>query len=281
MQATPRKPTPAEPIPRPTTTTTSKLHKPPQQSPQPKHKPRNRLQKRAATLPILPSETRAKALFVLEHVPLSRPSAFLGVYSTIDAVTAGAFKHGAHAFSREGLLDGSEYLCPTGRIKIRAVDLQTGGVSAAVVERSGDSLRLDIPHPEGQGERDLELEQGDGEKVFLGVHESATNAFCIGVFATKGLAWGACLKDKAWLAWSDELVEEERSVGEGNMPRLRARVVGSGRVEWFVKGCVVDSPMVVKITENKEEVVQQTALFDEQGAAIGQPGVLPPGCRDV
>jgi hypothetical protein len=48
------------------------------------------------------------------------------------------------------------------------------------------------------------------------------------------------LKDKAWLEWSDPLVEEERSVEENDMPRVSARLVGSGRHAWFVRAFEVD-----------------------------------------
>jgi hypothetical protein len=165
-------------------------------------------------------------------------------------VTAGAFNHGAYAFSREGLLDGSEYLSPEGRIKIvKQLVQQSGVVDAGVVPRDPVLTRLDIAHPGVQAPRFDSQQDVSGEVVdvksremlFLAVHEGPQSAFCIGLFTTKELAWGACLKDKAWLAWSDTLVEEESATAEGGMPRASARLVGNGRHAWFVRAYEVDS----------------------------------------
>jgi hypothetical protein len=229
-----------------------KLHKPPTvQSLY--ERPRNRLQKRSVVT-LLNGIPPIPYLFILEYDPYpyhTRPSEFLGVYSSIDAVTLAAFKRGAYTFSREGLLDGSEYLSPTGRIRIVSHAVQSTGATAAVPEESqkegdGGLMRLDIPHP-GQDARvdstqslPMLRSQRLKEGAFLAIHEGPQSAFCIGLFTSKSLAWGACLKDKAWLAWSDTLVEEERSVGEGDMPQARARLVGSGRHTWFVRAHEVD-----------------------------------------
>ncbi|KAF1835848.1 hypothetical protein BDW02DRAFT_567607 [Decorospora gaudefroyi] len=225
-----------------------KLHKPP--TVQSLHeRPRKKLQKRSLPT-LLNAPQPAPYLFVLEYDPYpynTKPSEFLGVYATINSVTAGAFRYGAYTFSREGLLDGSEYLSPTGRIKILSHAVQSTGVTAAVTERSrkedGELMRLDIPHP-GQDPRVDSLQDVSTDKVqetmFLAIHEGPQSAFCIGLFTSKSLAWGACLKDKAWLAWSDKLVEEERSIGEKNMPQTSARLVGSGRHAWFVRAHEVD-----------------------------------------
>jgi hypothetical protein len=204
-----------------------KLHKPP--TVQSLHeRPRNKLQKRSqATL--LNGIPPVSSLFVLEYDPYpysTRPSEFLGVYSNINSVTLAAFIHGAYTFSREGLLDGSEYLSPTGRIKIVSHTVQSSGPTAAVPEESKNEdvglMRLDIPHP-GQISRidsaqslPILKSQNFKDAVFLAIHEGPKSAFCIGLFTSKSLAWGACLKDKAWLAWSDTLVEEEGSVGEAD-----------------------------------------------------------------
>ncbi|KAF1947484.1 hypothetical protein EJ02DRAFT_449661 [Clathrospora elynae] len=233
--------------------TYGKLHKPP--TIQSLHeRPRNKLQKRTLTTPL--NVQSSKSLFVLEYDPYpynTRPSEFLGVYSSIDSVTAGAFRHGAYTFSREGLLDGSEYLSPTGRIKIVSHAVQSVGVIAEVPEKSKSAqgkevVRLDIPHPKSQGDLSSAVQVGDAsrgtrvkETVFLAVHEGPQSAFCIGLFTSKDLAWGACLKEKAWLAWSDELAEEERCIEEGNVLRVSARVVGRGRHSWFVRVHEIDS----------------------------------------
>jgi len=191
-------------------------------------------------------------LFVLEYDPYphnAQPSTFLGVYSSIDTVTAAAFRHGAYSFSREGLLDGSEYLSPTGRIKIVSHAVQSIGVSAVLPEDSTSPkqadgpMRLDIPHPQAprfDSQQDISRPRTSDETVFLALHEGPKSAFCVGLYTTKALAWGACLKDKAWLEVSDSLVEEERGVCEGDMPQVSARLVGSGRHRWVVKAFDVD-----------------------------------------
>ncbi|KAF1844322.1 uncharacterized protein K460DRAFT_290221 [Cucurbitaria berberidis CBS 394.84] len=220
-----------------------KLHKPP--TVQSLHeRPRNRLQKRSLTR----SELQASALlYILEYEPYpynTRPSEFIGVYSTIDSVTLGAFKHGAYTFSREGLLDGSEYLSSTGRIKILSQAVENHGVKALVPDRSrsldDEHVRLDIPHPTNQEE--VNTKEAARETVFLAIHQSPYVACCIGLFTEKSLAWGACLKDKASYAVSGTLLEEERSIGAKNMPQITARLVGSGRHSWFVQPHEIDGP---------------------------------------
>ncbi|KAI1509417.1 hypothetical protein Ptr86124_011497 [Pyrenophora tritici-repentis] len=230
--------------------TYGKLHKPP--TVQSLHeRPRNRLQKRrpASLMHAVPQTTY---LFVLEYDPYphnSQPSTFLGVYSSIDTVTADAFRHGAYSFSKEGLLDGSEYLSPTGRIKIVSHAVQSMGVSAVLPEDNSSPkqpdrpMRLDIPHPQASrfdSQQDISGSTTSNTTVFLALHEGPKSAFCVGLYTTKTLAWGACLKDKAWLEVSDALVEEERDVLEGDMPQISARLVGNGRHKWFVKAFDVD-----------------------------------------
>ncbi|RMZ70857.1 hypothetical protein GMOD_00008503 [Pyrenophora seminiperda CCB06] len=230
--------------------TYSKLHKPP--TIQSLHeRPRNRLQKRRPTS-LMHVAPPTAYLFVLEYDPYpqnTQPSTFLGVYSSINTVTADAFRHGAHSFSREGLLDGSEYLSPTGRIKIFSHAVQSVGVSAVLPEdrsspkQADRPIRLDVPHPQSQrfdSQQDISRPNASDATVFLALHEGPTRAFCIGLFTTKALAWGACLKDKAWLEVSDSLVEEDRGVCSENMPQISARLVGSGRHRWFVKAFNID-----------------------------------------
>ncbi|KAJ4401543.1 hypothetical protein N0V91_007847 [Didymella pomorum] len=103
------------------------------------------------------------ALYVLEYEPYpynTLPSEFLGAYSSVDSVTTGAIEHGAYTFSREGLLDGSEYLNATGRIKIQSQLVQQSGTEAPVSIRSHSlderlpkqdgPVRSDIPHPDSR-----------------------------------------------------------------------------------------------------------------------------------
>ena len=230
--------------------TYGKLHKPP--TVQSLHeRPRNRLQKRrpASLMNAVPLTAYR---FVLEYDPYphnTQPSTFLGVYSSIDTVTADAFRHGAYSFSREGLLDGSEYLSPTGRIKIVSHAVQSTGVSAVLPDDGGTRkqadrpMRLDIPHPQSprfDSQQDVSEPKTGSAMVFLALHQGPKSALCIGLFTTKALAWGACLKDKAWLETSNSLIEEERDVREGGMPQVSARLVGSGRHSWFVKAFDVD-----------------------------------------
>jgi hypothetical protein len=223
-----------------------KLHKPPQvpKVSEVSERPRNRLRKQVVSQVILSPPTIA--LFVLEYEPyphLSQPSKVLGVYSTYDTVTLGAFKHGAYTFSREGLLDGSEYLNPTGRIRIVPTNVQQNGVRAMVPERSqsvgGEPMRLDIPHPESQSEVPIESATAK-EAVYVAVREGPSGASWIGVFQEKSLAWGASLKDKAMCAMADTLCDEQRSIGVNNMPQVSGRLVGSGRYVWKVEEHRID-----------------------------------------
>lgn len=220
-----------------------KLHKPP--SVKSLHeRPRNRLRK-TVTMPSLSRPTTD--LFVLEYEPYpynTRPSEFLGVYSTIDSVTLAAFKHGAYTFSREGLLDGSEYLSPSGRIKIVPLAMQRSGAKATVTERSqgpdGRPVRLDIPHP---GDHTPVLPRIEGkEMAYLAIRKGPSTASCIGVFMDKSLAWGACLKDKTMCATTFILCDEERSIALHNMPQVSGRLVGSGRHIWLVEQHAIDGP---------------------------------------
>lgn len=235
-----------------------KLHKPPRvHSPRPRPQ-RKRLQKQP-TLVLKhqrPKNNPYDSLFTLNFEPYpyeTKPSKVLGVYSTIDRVTSGAFKHGAYAFSKEGLLDGSEYLCPMGRIKMLSLPLTRTGPKAPIRERgtsnNGELIRLDIPHPENQGQSGINHDGNDqpvtqedtSRNVFLAMRQGQDNASCIGVYSDKSLAWGACLKDKTMCASTYTLCDESRSIGTDNMPNVTARLIGSGRYTWFVEGHVVDS----------------------------------------
>jgi hypothetical protein len=226
-----------------------KLHKPPQVRTNVRtvsENPRNRLRKSVTQQALKPAA--APNLFVLEFEPYpncSQPGKVLGVYSTFDAVTLGALKYGAYTFSREGLLDGSEYLSPTGRIKIARTTVQLSGTRAVVPERSrsmeGEHVRLDIPHPESQN--DSLKEHTETDSVFLAIRKGPQLASWIGVFADKSLAWGACLKDRAMCATSYTLSDEVRSITIGNIPQLTAKLEGasgSGRYTWTVQAHAID-----------------------------------------
>lgn len=221
-----------------------KLHKPPQVQPQPE-RPRNRLRKNIISMAIIPQ--LAPTLFVLEYAPyphVVQQNKVLGIYSTFDTVTLGALKHGAYTFSRSGLLDGSEYLSPTGRIKLVSTTVQTSGVKAMLPERSrsldGEPLRLDIPHPETQEEEPKKV-SAPRKAVYLSVRQGPTAASWIGVFEDKSLAWGACLKDKAMCTISDSISDEQRSIGVNNMPQISGRLRGSGIFTWLVEQHIIDA----------------------------------------
>jgi hypothetical protein len=235
-----------------------KLHKPPQAQPQPTNplerpleqplaRPRNKLRKNVVSMASIPQLQSAPTLYVLEYAPyphVIRKNKVLGIYSTFDNVTLGALKHGAYTFSRSGILDGSEYLSPTGRIKLVSTTVQMSGVKARLPERSrsldGEPLRLDIPHPETQKE-ELKKTSADGKAMYLSVRQSSTIASWIGVFEDKSLAWGACLKDKAMCSMSDTISDEQRSIGVNNMPQISGRLAGSGRFTWLVEQHIIDA----------------------------------------
>jgi hypothetical protein len=222
------------------------LRKPPQV--QSLHeRPRNRLRKRP---PPLPSMVVPKTdLFILEYGPYpqsTQPCNVLGVYSTFDAVTLGAFKHGAFAFSREGLLDGSEYLSTSGRIKIKQTAVQRSGARAAVPESSrmldNEVMRLDITHPDSQEEEQTKQTQPKRAAVFLAIRKGPDATAWVGIYADKSLAWGAALEDKAMYTISGELLEEKRSIGLNNMPQVSGRIVGGGHHTWMIEQHVIDGP---------------------------------------
>ncbi len=171
------------------------------------------------------------------------------MYSSLNAVTTAALQNGAYAFSRDGLLDGSEYLSADGRIKILSQLVERNGVKVITPEQSpprpiqpnNTVVRLDIPHPESQLQRkEVEKKQKNNMVVYVAIHQSRSAATCIGLFAEKSLAWGACLKSKASCAVSCTLVDERQDIITDNMPSVSARVVGSGTHTWFVKMQEVD-----------------------------------------
>jgi hypothetical protein len=238
---------------------------------------RNRLQKRSSalhpTLTPYPSHlgvpTPTTALYVLEYEPYpynTLPSEFLGAYSSVDSVTAGAIAHGAYTFSREGLLDGSEYLNATGRIKIQSQAVQQSGTEAPVSIRShsldepptneGGPVRSDIPHPDSRSNTltrpdimhpgalstmSLGNVQKPRDTVYLAIRQGPTAAHCLGVFARPSLAWGACLKNKASCNLSATLSEETRDVDVDGMPKVAARLHGCGQHTWSVAAKEVDA----------------------------------------
>ena len=222
----------------------AKLRKPPM-PPVPQHRPRNRLQKRKS-VPLALNVPLPVSLFVLAYEPYpyhTLPSEFLGVYSNLNSVTTAALRHGAYAFSREGLIDGSEYLSAQGRIKIRAQPIERTGFRAVISIQNhsepGEIVRLDIPHPQTQERRTLR--HLDRNIVYLAIHENRVSASCIGLFPDKNLAWGACMKSKASCTASGTWVDQSQYFIADNMPQASARLVGSGVEMWFVQVHEIDS----------------------------------------
>jgi len=213
-------------------------------------KPRNRLRKQTASQ--LPLNEPTLDLYVLEFEPdksTTEPGKVLGIYSSFDSVTLGALKHGAYTFSREGILDGNEYLSRTGRIKFVKTSVQHAGVRAHISKRSispsGGQVRLDIPHPASAENRANSAAPENAsipphDTVFVASRTGPRAASWIGVFASKSLAWGACLKDKALCAVTMPLVEEVRSIGPKNMPHVSGRLAGTGRFTWGVEEHAID-----------------------------------------
>ncbi|KAF2124827.1 hypothetical protein P153DRAFT_390294 [Dothidotthia symphoricarpi CBS 119687] len=199
-------------------------------------RPRNRLRKRISKSP---SARPLVTLYVLEYESYpynTRPSEFLGVYSTIDSVTAGAFRHGAHSFSREGLIDGSQYLSLTGRLRIVPTRMQQDRVAAAMPDEAqsltGEVVRPDIPHPEYQS---FVRPWNDAEeKMYLAIHQEPQAAFCIGLFTKKSTAWDACLESEASYALSNTLHDETRQLDSDGLPSVTARLTGGSHRSWFV-----------------------------------------------
>ena len=246
----------------------AKLSKPPKVE-RIQGKARNKLQKRNAT-PYFPRlATPSTTLYILEHEKYpynTSPSEFLGVYSTVDSVTTGAIENGAYTFSRGGLLDGTEYLSPSGRIKIHTRPVLYTGTEAAVSIGSHSSsggdpkaenelVRSDIPHPNSrsntlshttphpraQSMTDLGTASKPREVVFLGIRQGPTEAHCLGIFASASLAWGTCLKNKVHCAMASILSEESREVDAEGLPRASGRLHGYGLHTWVVVAKEVDS----------------------------------------
>lgn len=196
-----------------------------------------RLQKR---LPYTSSnQQQPSTIYILqfEAYPYNTvPAVILGVFSNIDTVTAGAISHGAYAFSREGLHDGSEYLSPTGRIRIFSEEVQQSVVKAAAVAapRQGGY----IPH----SDRRIEAEREDERRprLFLAIRQVSSKTSCIGFFTEKIKAWTACVKDQAMMASSESLLEETRWSDEKGMPYIRGKIEGNGSLLWFVGAFEVD-----------------------------------------
>jgi hypothetical protein len=193
-----------------------------------------RLQKRMSKFPPAPLPTPTIYLLQFEAYPYNTiPAEILGVFSNINKVTSAAINYGAYAFSREGLYDGSEYLTPSGRLRILSEDFHQ-----PIVKAKQPRKEEYIPHPNSQVET---ARQEEARKtVFIALRQVASNTSCIGLFGEKIKAWTACVKDQAMSTSSESLLEETRWSDENGMPYIRGRIEGSGSHLWFVSGFEVD-----------------------------------------
>ncbi|KAH7128463.1 hypothetical protein B0J11DRAFT_272035 [Dendryphion nanum] len=221
-----------------------RLSKPPKVQVSQTRASRNRLRKgiSAPTNDVLPP-----ALYVLYYEPYpynSQPGTILGVFSNLNTVTTAAINHGAYTFSRAGMLDGSEYLSPTGRIKILFQRLHRHGIEIPLPLRHENRHRVQVPSSNANIRRSRSritgAPEGQENEVFLTLHQTPSSVAGIGLFIGKRRAWGACLKAQSIYGQSYLLQNEMRWIDEDNMPRTRARVPGIGYHEWFVIKCRVD-----------------------------------------
>ncbi|KAF2271602.1 uncharacterized protein EI97DRAFT_351733, partial [Westerdykella ornata] len=222
-----------------------RLTKPPKLHPR-KHSHRKKLQKRVKRK----SSDRVAPLsvFVLQYEKYpyyTEPGLILGAYSSIGTVTNAAIEHGAYAFSKEGMRDGTEYLSPSGRIKILKRTIQRVGPRAPMPKGRHPEFHKErpdsTPKPSGAGEEPKAPVAIDGkEGVLVAVHRSPTGIFCIGAFTERKRAWGACLKHRFTPPFSEFAEENDGWVDEYQMPHVRAREIGAGWHEWFVVPYKID-----------------------------------------
>lgn len=228
---------------------TRRLSKPPRVHTR-KQAPGKRLQKRVrnSITQLLPPPV---FLLQYERYPYNtQPGTLLGVFSSVEAVTTGAIKHGAYAFSRGGIHDGTEYLSPTGKIKIIPQNIQRTGFEAAMPRRkhsrvshaSQPNAHREPRVVENPSQAHIAIDGREG--ILVAVHESPTGIFCIGAFTERRRAWGACLKHKASLPFSNVLQEESRWIDEFDLPRMKARKVGTGWHRWYVIAHRIDEEIV-------------------------------------
>jgi hypothetical protein len=260
---------------------TRRLTKPPRVYTARKRTSRTRLQKRVKSKTkgkgkVKTPSTRSNlsSVFVLKYEDYpynTRPGTILGVYSSHDTVTTGAIRHGAYAFSREGMRDGSEYLSPTGRIKIIETPIQRHGISASLPK----SVPASIPHPAGPSAvRSTPRASTDGEdSILLALHQSPTGLWCVGAFADKKKAWGACWKHRGSMGFVGQLREGTRWLDEDGMPHTKSRLVGTGWHEWYV--------VPYKIDGAPEPLFEQTVILNNPGPQRRFERVNTPDLRSL
>ncbi|KAF2008921.1 hypothetical protein BU24DRAFT_359383, partial [Aaosphaeria arxii CBS 175.79] len=195
-----------------------------------------------------PPDSLPISIYLLHYEPYpytTQPGKILGVYSTFNAVTTAAINHGAYAFSREGMLDGSEYLNPTGKIRIVPREIQRHGLEVPLPLRHGNRSHMQLELVSSNVRRARSRTTGDPGidtygTVFAVIHQSPESSVCMGVFASRQRAWGACLKSQAFFCAKVRLQDEIRWIDEDNMPRTRGRIPGVGIHEWSVASFKVD-----------------------------------------
>lgn len=237
---------------------TKRLSKPPRVHVR-KQIARNKLQKRPKKNSTTHAVTPHVFLLQYEQYPYNtQPGTFLGAFSTFQAVTTAAFKHGAYAFSKDGVHDGTEYLSKTGRIKILPSRIQhtesrvklPKARQPSTRQPNGDVIREESParvspprvRPDEHATGPIPIDGKHG--VLVAVHQSPTGIFCIGAFTNRRAAWAACLKHEASLFDKNPLQEVDKWRDEFQMPRMKAREVGKGWHEWFVVVQSIDEAIV-------------------------------------
>jgi hypothetical protein len=225
-----------------------RLTKPPRIHVHIQHRPlsRKRLNQRAGNTLAKPGSHRHpySTLFLLQYhqYPYDiSPGTLLGVFASIHTVTAAAISHGAYAFSRDGMRDGSEYLTANGRIRIAPYHVQHHGVQATLPQRH---TRHAVPERTPAIDRRTiarTYEKNDGRRpVFLALELSSAALICMGLFTERKRAWGVCLKQKALCEREVPLQNEVQWADQDDLPHARARVQGRGWHEWRVEAFVVD-----------------------------------------
>lgn len=231
-----------------------RLTKPPRVHTASRRSSRKRLQKQAKIRAKTPSRKSLLAsAYVLQYEQYpyqTKPGAILGVFSTFNKVSTAAIGHGAYAFSREGLLDGSEYLSATGRIKIIPRTVHRCGAEAPLPQSktNPDGNERDINHAARRRRRAAAHESANAiDTVFVAVHRYPTGVLCVGLFTNIKKAWGACLRHRADTAIAHVLRQGSKWIDENNMPHAKCRIAGFGWLEWFVEAFSIDDMSAVSL----------------------------------
>lgn len=221
--------------------TTRRLSKPPRVHAR-TQKPGQKLQKRPKKAISQTPETPHVFLLQYEQYPYNiQPGTLLGVFSTFQSVSAGAISHGAYAFSKEGMHDGTEYLTKTGRIRIIPTPVQHAVSNTKLpsarkhntAPSTGNSAAT-APGPAPMPPPPEHIPIDGKAGILVAVYQSPTGICCLGAFTNRRAAWAACKKEGVSLLGKEQLRASERWLDEFEMPHLKVREVGKGWHEWYV-----------------------------------------------